>query len=209
MSQFNATSAQALEISIFDVPPEQPIPLLREWFNQAIDNRVRDPGTLALATTGIDGRASNRMVHLLEITGDSLVFTTHAKSQKGREIAFNGWASGVLYWRETKQQIVLSGPVGPLSAAESDLLWSKRPPEANSMSTVSRQSAVLEDEKALRLQAQRLTRAAIPLVRPEGWHGYALRPTIVEFWQASDDRLHSRLRYDAAPSGWTHRRLQP
>ncbi|WP_426773436.1 pyridoxamine 5'-phosphate oxidase family protein, partial [Pseudomonas aeruginosa] len=38
-----------------------------------------------------------------------VVFATHADSQKGRELAQNPWASGVLYWRESSQQIILNG----------------------------------------------------------------------------------------------------
>ncbi|MFC5740520.1 pyridoxal 5'-phosphate synthase [Dyella tabacisoli] len=209
MSEYSLTQVPRMENSIFDIPPEQPISILREWFDRAVKGQVQEPGVLALATTGTDGRASNRMVHVLDIREHDLIFTSHVKSQKGREIASNGWASGVMYWRETKQQVIVSGVVAPLSNAESDALWAKRPTSTYPMSVASHQSEPLESEPALRAQAEQLARSPTPLVRPEGWVGYGLRPSIVEFWLAAPDRLHSRLRYDATQSGWTNRRLQP
>jgi dihydrophenazinedicarboxylate synthase len=209
MNQRLDTPALQPDASIFQDPPPEPIPVLRAWFDAAKAREVLEPGAMALATTGAEGHASTRMVQVLEIGPDGVVFTTHARSQKGREIAALGWASGVLYWRETKQQIVLSGPIAPISIEASDALWAKRSPVTYPMSSVSLQSETLDDEPALRAKARQLIDSGAPFPRPVGWLGYALRPTIVEFWQASPDQLHSRLRYDATPDGWTRRRLQP
>ena len=195
-------------VSLFDNPPKNPIPALCAWFDRA-KREVREPGAMALATADLNCFASNRIVQLLEIRQGLLIFTTHAQSRKGREIAATGWASGVLYWRETQQQIVISGPVAPLSANESDLLWAKRPTETNAMSLASHQSAILEDEEQLRARAQNWVRLGIPLARPEGWLAYGLMPRFLEFWQFSADRLHRRLCYEAHPESWTHSRLQP
>ncbi|MGW3508008.1 pyridoxine 5'-phosphate oxidase C-terminal domain-containing protein [Streptomyces sp. NPDC000994] len=51
--------------------------------------------------------------------------------------------------------------------------------------------------------------AAARVSRPEGWSGSLLRPESIEFWYGSPDRLHRRLRYGKAESGWRHQRLQP
>ena len=64
------------------------------------------------------------------------------------------------------------------------------------MSVASEQSARLDDEGALRAEAERLAESGEELARPELWCGYHLVPSIVEFWQESPDRLHRRLRYD-------------
>lgn len=209
MDRYDDSFDDQLDPSIFNDAPADPIALLQVWVDQARKLQVREPGAIALATTGPDAHASNRIVQVLDITRDSLVFATHAHSQKGREIAALGWASGVFYWRETQQQVTLSGPIAPIRDEESDVLWARRSPETYPMSSVSRQSETLENEDALRLEAQRLASLGTPLPRPANWIGYALRPSIVEFWQAARDRLHGRLRYDATPSGWSTRRLQP
>ncbi|SDI30045.1 pyridoxal 5'-phosphate synthase [Paraburkholderia phenazinium] len=194
--------------SIFEAPPQDPVPVLRSWLNHAIENNASEPGAMAFATAGTSGRPSNRIIQILEIRPEGLVFATHAQSPKGKDIAETGWASGVFYWRETKRQAIVSGIVAPLPDRDSDILWSSRPVESHAMSTVSTQSATLEDEEALRAHALEARKAGA-LPRPKGWLGYILRPSAVEFWQFAPDRLYKRLRYEGTESAWASRRLQP
>ncbi|WP_314250347.1 phenazine biosynthesis FMN-dependent oxidase PhzG [Streptomyces sp. DSM 40907] len=196
----------------YDEPPSEPLQLVRGWLSQARDIGVREPTALALATADSRGRASNRIVAITDVTDLGLVFSSHSCSQKGREIAATGWASGLLYWRETGQQIIVSGPIAPLSDAESDALWSARPIPLHAMSTVTEQSeplADLEHVEALRSRARGLELTGEPQPRPEFFVGYRLQPDVVEFWSASSDRLHRRLRYDRDALEWRTSRLQP
>jgi dihydrophenazinedicarboxylate synthase len=195
--------------SEFDVPPPDPIGLFRDWLAGAVKHGVQEPTLLALATADPQGHASNRTIRTLDVTADGLVFTSHTGSQKGRELAATAWASGVLYWRETKQQVILTGPVQRLSCAESDELWADRPIATQAMSAVSVQSARLDDEEALRCQARHRAAAGEQLPRPAEWSGYRLVPRSVEFWRGSPDGLHRRLRYDWTDDGWITCRLQP
>lgn len=193
----------------FASPPPEPLGLLRDWFKRAVDRGVREPGAVALATVGAGGRPSSRMIQTLEIADRGLVFTSHSGSQKGRDIKETGHGSGVLYWRETNQQIILAGTIELLPDATADALWAARPVDAHSMSIATRQSEPLEDAEALLAEANRLAASGKPLPRPIFWVGYLLVPSTVEFWQSSPDRLYHRLRYDRADSGWTTTRLQP
>jgi dihydrophenazinedicarboxylate synthase len=197
-----------LTSTIFDLPPTDPLALLADWYHTAAEQGVREPGMLALATADENGRTSSRIVQVIRIADTGLIFTSHTNSQKGQDIEATGWASGVLYWRETKQQIVLAGPAGTLPDAESDALWNVRPVSSQLMSVASHQSVVLDDEQALLAEVRRLNTGE-RLPRPERWCGYLLTPTAVEFWQMSSDGLHKRLRYDRGSQGWTSRRLQP
>lgn len=190
-------------------PPDEPTALLRHWISAAVEEGVREPLALALATAGSDGHASNRMVTIVEVTDHGLVFTSHSTSQKGQEIAQTGWASGLLYWREVARQLIVSGPVALLSPAEADRLWFARPAPLHAMTTASWQSEPLDDVSALRAEADRLSRRGDPLPRPDRFAGYRLEPAVVEFWSAASGRLHRRLRYDKSPAGWQRMRLQP
>jgi len=198
-----------MTVSEFDEPPLDPTGLVKAWFEAAKEAGVREPGVVALATATVDGRVSNRIVQTIKLTDKGgWIFTSHAGSQKGRDIAATSWASGVFYWRETGRQLIIAGPVQPLSAAESDALWVARHPSTHPMSVAAKQSDPLPDEEALRQEARELADSGETLARPEAWLGYELELKMVEFWQASPDRLHRRLRYDRGET-WTSQRLQP
>ncbi|WP_317633351.1 phenazine biosynthesis FMN-dependent oxidase PhzG [Streptomyces sp. SCSIO ZS0520] len=193
-------------------PPAQPLGLLREWLDEATRLGVREPRALALATADARGRTSSRTVVLNQVTDEGLVFASHAGSRKGREIAANPWASGVLYWRESSRQIAVAGPARPLPAADSDALWQARPVFTHAMTTASRQSEPLRDlahAEELRARALGLAAPEAPLPRPASYVGFLLVPESVEFWADGADRLHERLRYESGADGWEVTRLQP
>ncbi|MGV9881170.1 phenazine biosynthesis FMN-dependent oxidase PhzG [Streptomyces sp. NPDC003006] len=212
-SQFESLTGEVdIDFPEYEHPPSDPMPLVRQWIVEATARGVREPRALALATADTRGRASNRIVAITDVSDRGLVFATHSTSQKGVELAATGWACGLLYWRETGQQLILSGPVSQLGDAESDALWFGRPIPMHSMSTVSRQSTPFEDMaavSALRAEAARLGAPGTPLPRPTAYVGYLLAPTVVEFWSADSQRLHRRLRYDRQGHGWRTSRLQP
>jgi dihydrophenazinedicarboxylate synthase len=193
----------------FDSPLDDPLELLSAWLTVANDQQVREPAALALATVDAKARVSNRIVRVETVTSAGLLFTSHSSSRKGREFATTARASGVLYWRETAQQVVVTGPVEPVSDAESDALWATRPVTAQAVSAASDQSAPLDDDKALRDRAARLSSAGTALARPARWVGYLLVPAAMEFWRGSPDRMHLRLRYEWAGGRWSTCRLQP
>lgn len=203
------TRSVDLEFPEYTAPPPEPMGLVRRWLAEAVEHGVREPRALALATADRLGRASNRIVMLAEVTDAGLVFSTHSSSRKGREMAATRWASGVLYWRETGQQIILSGPVGALPEAASDAMWAARPIPLHAMSSASRQSEPLDDVAELRERAERLEALGTALTRPSRFAGYLLAPAEVEFWSPDPHRLHRRLRYDRTGRRWRTSRLQP
>lgn len=197
--------------SEFDDPPSAPLELFHEWVAAAVEEGLPPETALvaALATADSAGHASNRIVRALKMD-HGLVFTSHLASQKGREIAQTGWASAVLWWPQAKRQIIMSGPVEELPGTVADGMWAARPVPVQAMSASCVQSAPLADEESLRTAARRRADAGESLPRPAGWLAYRLIPASVEFWCASPDGLHRRLRYDQIPGGrWTAVRLQP
>ncbi|WP_225835311.1 phenazine biosynthesis FMN-dependent oxidase PhzG [Streptomyces sp. NK08204] len=206
------TGTVQVDFPEFFAPPSEPMGLLASWLESSVERGVREPRALALATADARGRTSSRIVAVNSVTDGGIVFITHVDSQKGRELAENPWASGVLYWRETSQQITLAGPTRLLPEADAEALWSARAVFTHAMSTVSRQSRPLDglDHFAeLRAKALELGEPLRPLPRPETFVAYRLEPESVEFWANGTDRLHERLRYDRAGDGWRISRLQP
>lgn len=190
-------------------PPADPAVVLQAWLAAAQRHGVREPLALAFATADADGRPSTRMVSVLAVEPGALVFASHTTSRKGRELAVNPSASGVLYWRETGQQIVLSGMVDPVGTAESDVMWEARPRPLHPMSVASEQSRELHDPEQLARHAAELAAHDVPLPRPARFIGYRLQLDEVEFWCSDPGRLHRRLVYRRAGGHWQWTRLQP
>lgn len=193
----------------FDDPPVDPVELLDVWLAAAVVRGVREPYAMVLATADAAGIPSSRVVSLKAVDAGGLVFTTHEASRKGADLAARPYASATFYWRETVQQVQVSGPVRRMTRAQSDVLFAERPPAARATTAASHQSQPLASEPALRERAARLLAAGAPIARPDGWAGFRLEPDGIEFWQGSDDRLHRRLRYARAGGDWTWCRLQP
>ncbi|MEV6163381.1 phenazine biosynthesis FMN-dependent oxidase PhzG [Streptomyces sp. NPDC052052] len=203
------TGATDLRFPEYDDPPADPTGLVRSWLDRAVELEVREPRALALATADGRGRPSTRIVAVITIDDDGLLFTTHSTSRKSREIAETGWASGLFYWRETGQQISLNGPVTAVPEDRADALWAARPVPLHAMSAASRQSEPLADPAGLQAHAEQLAATGSALPRPERYVGYRLRPDEVEFWCARSDRLHHRLLYRRDGDVWHATRLQP
>jgi len=208
-SKYESLSAKIqVDFPEYDEPPAEPLGLMRRWLADAREHGVREPSALALATADAFGRSSTRVVAISALTDRGVLFTTHSGSRKGRDLAANTWASGVFYWRETSQQLVVAGPALPVGDAEADALWNARPVPLHAMSTVSHQSEPLDDGADLLARARELEGLG-PLPRPDRFVGYLLEPVEVEFWCAHPDRLHRRLRYDRDGAAWRVSRLQP
>jgi pyridoxamine 5'-phosphate oxidase len=195
-----------LELPEFDSPPADPLPLLQSWLRGAEERGVREPRALALATADGERRPSVRTL-LVKQLSPTLVFSGSYESRKGRDLAVNPRAAGILYWRETLQQITIEGPVERLSEAESDALFAERPTAGQATTVASRQGAGLPDPEELRQKAEAL--GGEELRRPPNWGGYRLDPDLIEFWHGSPTRLHRRLLYIRGDGGWNHQRLQP
>lgn len=199
----------SLELPEFDAPPADPIDLVREWVADAFDRGVREPLAAALATVSADGRPSNRVLLLKAVEDDGVLFYGQHDSRKGRDLAAVPFASVVLYWRETIQQLRIDGRVERLDDQASDELFASRLRAAQAAAAASTQSRPLDDDAALRARFDAAVAGDDPIPRPAGWGGYLLVPETIEFWHGSRDRLHRRLRYARRPSGWSSERLQP
>lgn len=219
-------------MSSLRVPPSDPLPLAAAWLDEAgAGGTRRNPTAMALATADADGRPSVRMVLLrgLSVEQGFAVFYTHYASRKGRELAANARAAGVLYWEELGRQLRIEGPVVKSPAAESDAYFRTRPALSQLNAWASAQSEPLADRAALRAKADRLASelrgdasgggAEPKYPRPPHWGGFRLWIRALEFWIEGDGRFHERVRYERSltaaeagafePGVWSRQPLQP
>ncbi|MEO6942410.1 MAG: pyridoxal 5'-phosphate synthase [Terrimesophilobacter sp.] len=208
-SRPSVTGTIELELPEFERPPADPMPLLISWIDEAERLGVLEPYNVAIATVDGDGSVTNRLVLAKAFDAEGMTFATNTSSLKGRQISAHPRAAAVLYWRETRQQLRLTGEVELLTPAQSDEIWVDRSVQSQAAAIASIQSDPLPDDGEYRAQAARLALPGVPLPRPDDWNGYRLKPDMIEFWHGGADRMHRRLRYDFTGGRWSHQRLYP
>ena len=206
----NSDELPALDARTADAAPWA---LFGRWYADAEAARLPEPATAALATVAADGAPSARIVLVRGFDENGFVFFTNYQSRKAAELAGNSRVALVLYWDALKRQVRIEGSATLVSPQESDAYFQSRPRGHRLSAHISPQSEVIPDRRFLEermraLERQFAGRDDIP--RPAHWGGYRVAPTMIEFWQGRENRLHDRLRYRRNPdSSWTRECLAP
>jgi pyridoxamine 5'-phosphate oxidase len=193
-----------------DMDPD-PMVQFGRWLQRARDLELLDATAMTLSTSDLAGMPSARIVLLKHADADGFCWYSDSRSQKGRELEANPQAALLFHWRDLSRQVRVHGDVQLLPAEEAEKYFLMRPEGSRYSAAASWQSAdvasrsSLEDE-VLRLRAQ-YPEGDVP--RPEAWRGYRLTPRYFEFWQGQDNRLHDRIVYTPAASGWMMKRISP
>ena len=190
---------------------DDPIDQFAAWFVDA-QEAAPLPEAMTLATVDAEGAPDARMVLLKGFGPDGFRFFTNYESAKSEQLAANGRAALILYWRELDRQVRIRGTVERLSPEDSDAYFSSRPRDSQIAAAVSPQSRPIEREELDRRFAELaadLGEAAPE--RPGHWGGYLLRPEVIEFWLGRDRRMHDRFRFTrkSGSEGWGIERLAP
>ena len=187
-----------------------PLRQFTDWFEEAQATGLRVPEAVALATATRDGEPSVRMVLLKGFGERGFVFYSSYESRKGRELEANARGALLFYWDPLRRQVRIEGDVERLPERESNEYFQTRPLGARLSAWASRQSEVVESRQALEEAVEELRgHVGEELHAPPYWGGYVLRPSVFEFWQHRDDRLHDRLRYRRDENAWMRERLAP
>lgn len=127
-----------------------------------------------------------------------------------------------------ERQVRVEGPVERLSREESQVYFGVRARGSKIGAWASEQSKVLPEEEGGREVLERRVREVEDRFRdrgdgekeievPDFWGGLRVKPTMVEFWQGRESRLHDRFRYSLVEGGeggegkgdWKIERLSP
>jgi pyridoxamine 5'-phosphate oxidase len=191
-----------------DADPD-PLIQFRRWFAEA-EAVQPDPEVMTLATAGPDGAPSARMVLLRGYDERGFVFFSNFASRKARELAANPTAALVLYWPALARQVRIEGKVEVVTAEEADAYFAQRPRGSQLSAWASPQSQAIPSREFLEERVREVTeRFPGEVPRPPFWGGYRVVPTVIEFWQGGEHRLHDRLVYRRSGDGWRRERLGP
>ncbi len=193
-----------------DLDPD-PIGQFRKWFEEARQSGIAEPNAMTLGTSDANGKVSCRTVLLKAYDHRGFVFFTNYGSRKARQMAENPQASLLFPWVALARQVEIAGPVEKISAAESMAYFLSRPFGSRLGAWVSEQSSVISSRSVLLSKFTELKQkfASGEIPKPEGWGGFRVVPTSMEFWQGGQDRLHDRFLYARSENCWSISRLAP
>ena len=187
-----------------------PIAQFGRWWDEALNSQLPEVNAMTLATADAGGVPSARVVLLKGYDERGFVFFTNYESRKGRELAANPKAALLFFWPELERQVRIEGLVERIAAEESDAYYRSRPLASRIGAWASPQSEPIPGKAWLMGRAAEMgLRHGLNPDRPPQWGGYRLHPDVMEFWQGRPSRLHDRLRYQRAGSGWKRTRLAP
>jgi pyridoxamine 5'-phosphate oxidase len=188
----------------------EPFAQFARWLEDALAANLKEPNAMTVATADERGRPSARIVLLRGWDERGFVFFTNYESRKGREAEANPYASLLFFWDVLEREVRIDGRIVRLEPAESDAYFARRPRGHRLSAWASPQSRVVADRATLEA-AMHDAEARFPddVPRPPYWGGYRVEPETIEFWQGRRNRVHDRLQYRRAESGWLRERLAP
>ena len=191
--------------------PSDPIARFITLLEDAKRTDPAEPTAFILATAGVDGKPSARVVLLKGVDKRGFVFYTNLESRKAKELMAVKFAALCFYWPPLGQQVRVEGSVDRTSDAEADAYFATRPRGAQLGAWASKQSEPLSGRAELeeKLKAFEEEFAGRQVPRPPFWSGFRVIPDRIEFWEYREDRLHDRTLYSNRDGTWAVQKLYP
>lgn len=189
--------------------PSCPMALFQAWFSEILQSEQYDPTAMVLSSVDAQGDVDSRVVLLKGIEKDQFLFFTNYESPKALQLQHHPHVALNFYWPSMARQVRIRGVAQKTSREQSQAYFASRPIESQWSAIVSQQSAVIHERAVLERAFQALHDKPQPITPPDNWGGYGVTPTVMEFWQGRDNRLHDRIQYVYEANVWKSYRLAP
>ncbi len=186
---------------------------VKKWFADAQKCGLNNYNAVTLSTSDRKGKVSSRVVLVKKISEkEGFFFYTNLQSHKGKQLKKNPYVSMLAYWDKLNRQIRIEGKCSFLSQKQTEIYFFTRDKESQIGAWASKQSKELKTREELLenysyYEKKFLQLEKIPL--PKYWRGITLIPSVIEFWQAEDFRLHDRVRFIKKKGLWNATLLFP
>jgi pyridoxamine 5'-phosphate oxidase len=195
-------------------PVQNPLSRFNRLYAQArqLERSVLpEPNAMSLATVGMSGNPSVRIVLMKDVDERGFVFYTNLEGRKGRELRTHPVAAICFHWAALEVQVRAEGPVELVSDEEADAYFATRPRESQIGAWASIQSQPIEHAQDLgeRVAEYQKMYEGREVPRPPHSSGFRLRHERIEFWKARPGRLHERHLYTRSGESWTMETLYP
>ena len=188
-----------------------PFTQFEQWLNAAVESELLDPTAFSLATVDENQCPDARMLLLKGIMDEKFIFYSNNQSHKGAQLQHNPNAAMNFYWAPWSRQVRVRGVIEMVDQSISEQYFKSRPIDSQISAIISEQSQVIPNRALLeeKAKAYKDTHQADEITCPAHWQGYALVPSMIEFFQGRDNRLHDRIRFQKSANGWVMDRLSP
>ena len=188
---------------------QDPIKQFTDWFNEAVECKVKEPTAMTLATVNKNRQPSARIVLLKSFDKNGFTFFTNYNSRKGQELFDMPDAALLFYWAELERQVRIEGQVTKVSREISKKYFDSRPEKSRISAIISPQSKPVPDREYLEREVEKFRQSGKKIEKPDYWGGFLLNPIRIEFWQGRENRLHDRFLYEKNGNSWEINRLAP
>lgn len=182
--------------------PANPLHAVEAWILAAAEAGQRDPHAMTLCTVGADGTPSSRVLICKDIDEQRIYFASRSDSRKGVEIAGQPRVAAQFYWPTVGRQLRLVGTAEAQEQAASERDFAERT-RSSQLAALLHGSAAPSGREEILAEYRRLGEAyphEVPY--PPSWTLYGITVTEAEFWEASPDRIHTRVRYRREGGNW-------
>jgi pyridoxamine-phosphate oxidase len=192
------------------VPVDHPIRELERWIEEAREDGIPQPASVAFVTVGEGGRPSARTVTLKRLEDEALLFTSALWTRKASEVRANPHVALLFHWPALGRQVHVTGEASFAERALAEQLFDERDLVHQLQTVVSRQGETIDDLDHLRDRLTHLVRVeeTAPAC-PEDWGALRVRPETIELWSESPDRIHERRLFQRDGKGWKVSLLSP